>query len=214
MDQKEQKIIALTAMHGRHSTVSFCIDQMPWLDKLFVISTDEDMEFCESNHGVTAYIRALNSPLSMKWQAGINALKNLDFDAVIILGSDDWIDFNTYHFIQMMLNEGHDFVGFKDCYFLDNGLQYYWPGYQTIRQYEPIGAGRTISRKVLERMNWRLFPAILERGLDRISWPQIYKYSDNPLIVSLKDKGLMMCDIKDPGSMNPISKIRNVIRLN
>jgi hypothetical protein len=208
------KILQLTAMHGRHSTVSFCIDQMPWMQKLFVASTDEDVEFCQNNPEVNYYVRALNDPLSMKWQAGVNALKNLDFDAIIILGSDDWIDWNTYQYISTMIKEGFDFIGFEDCYFLNNGTQYYWPGYKTIRQGEPIGAGRTISREVLKRMDWKLFPKILNRGLDRISWPQICRHSKRPLITKLKTHGLMMCDIKDPESMNPIHKIKGAIKLN
>jgi hypothetical protein len=130
----------------------------------------------------------------------------------MILGSDDWMTFETYQFICNKISEGHDFVGFKDCYFRNDDIDYYWSGYRKKdRKFEPIGAGRTISKSALISMNWILFPELLDESLDRTSWPQIVRHTKNRYKTKLKDHNLYMVDIKDEESMNSISVIPNLI---
>jgi len=209
------KILQVTAMHGRHQTVKYCLEQMPFMTKLFAVSSDDDIEFIDQQIGkVQFYIVTDNRPLSSKWQALISSLKQFEYDAVIIMGSDDYIDKKTYEYIVDCLDRGHDFIGFTDCYFMDNGLKYYWPGYQNSRFMEPIGAGRVLSRSLIEKIDHYLFRDFLNKGLDRSAWNVITKNYINPHITKLIDNDLMLCDVKDDNSMNPLKKIQNVIHLN
>jgi hypothetical protein len=41
------KIITISAMHGRHDTVAECINRMPFIDKVYIYSNDEDGTFLE-----------------------------------------------------------------------------------------------------------------------------------------------------------------------
>jgi hypothetical protein len=205
------KIIAVITMNGRHKTVDYCANKMPWLHKVYVVSEPEDYHFI-LKYPNTTVISHKNNPLSAKWQSGVFHLKNLDFDAVMILGSDDWMTFETYQFICNKISEGHDFVGFTDCYFRNDDIDYYWSGYRKKdRKFEPIGAGRTISKSALISMNWILFPELLDESLDRTSWPQIVRHTKNRYKTKLKDHNLYMVDIKDEESMNSISVIPNLI---
>lgn len=209
------RILQLTAMHGRHDTVRYCVNKMPWIDKLYAVSTDDDIEFVDSMLGaIDYYIITENNPLSAKWQALISVMDKLEYDAVIIMGSDDWMDHNTYRYISQKLNEGHDFIGFTDCFFTDGPMNYYWQGYQNSRYNEPIGCGRTLSKDLLKRINYNLFRYPLDRGLDRSAWNIIQPNAKNPHIASLKKENLFLCDMKDKESMNPIRKINGIVNLN
>lgn len=208
---REPNIISIITMKGRHKTVEYCANKMPWLNKLYVVSCEEDYHFAVKLPNSTV-IQHKNNPLSGKWQAGLFHVRNLDFDAVMILGSDDWMTFETYQYICDRLKEGHDFIGFIDCYFRENNIDFYWPGYRKKdRVLEPIGAGRTISTTSLKSMNWILFPKVVDESLDRTSWPQIIRHTNNRHKARLKDYNLYMVDIKDKESMNSISVISNLI---
>ena len=78
------KIITVTAMHGRHKTVAECIERMPFIDKVFIYSTDEDGAFLQTQD-VFAMAKYRNNPLSYKWNMAIRTLQQIDFDAVILL---------------------------------------------------------------------------------------------------------------------------------
>jgi hypothetical protein len=64
------KIITLTAMHGRHKTVQECIERMPFIDKVYIYSNDEDGTFLEGQD-IFAMAKYRNNPLkhiSGTWQ--------------------------------------------------------------------------------------------------------------------------------------------------
>lgn len=200
-------VIVLTAMQGRHETVKYCFDKMPNLFKVVMYSTEEDYRFLNQFKNVKAY-KVPNDPLSNKWNSGIKMLEKYDFDKVILLGSDDYVDKDFVEFVDS--DKDHDMIGFVDLYFENKGKRYYWGGYVGHRRGEPAGAGKTYTKDFLKKLNFDLFPPSKNRSLDGLSWIKVKKAKANVLIASLKKNGLMCCDVKDGKGMTKFEKIPNM----
>ena len=121
------------------------------------------------------YIEAPNNPVSQKWNAGIKSLKDINADAVIILGSDDFISDNLLLEYKKRLNENYVLIGVKDMYVFDVATKRFgrWRGYRPNiyedRTGETIGMARCISRKVMEMVNYDIWLNIgADSGLDGI----------------------------------------------
>lgn len=208
MKSSKNKIVVLSCMHGRQQTVKYCLDKMPFVDKIMIYSTDEDGEFLKGED-VFAYAQAPNQPLSNKWQAAVQSLEGLDFDAMILLGSDDYIDEAFLQYAKDNI-EGFDMIGFTDAYYEQDGQFYYWSGYDNHRQGEPVGAGKIYSREFLERIGFYLYPFAAEKGLDRMAHNVCVRSKAKMHITSLKENGLFMCDVKDGEGMNSLEKLQSV----
>ena len=198
-------------MHGRHKTVAECIERMPFIDKVFIYSTDEDGAFLQTQD-VFAMAKYRNNPLSYKRNMAIRTLQQIDFDAVILLGSDDYIDEAFLDYVERTI-PNFDMIGFKDIYFQHEGSIYYWGGYTNNRRGEPAGAGKVYSRKFLECIKWNLFDVARDRGLDKISWQRVKQAKANVHITSLKQNGLMLVDIKDGEGMTPFNKFKGLQKI-
>lgn len=199
------KVIMLTCVHGRADTVKKCFDLMPFVEKVVVYSDVKDKPKRED---VILSARTKNTPLSFKWQFGIELLRYMDFDRVIIMGSDDYMDEKTYRFI-CDKGRGVDVFGFTDCYFRQDDRLFYWKGYTGIHEGQTIGCVRTYSKALLERMDYQLYPLEANSGLDRMATDQLEAYDYSYINVSLKDHGLFMCDVKDGKGITPITTITN-----
>ncbi len=205
------KIISVTAMHGRHNTVAECINRMPFIDKVFIYSTPEDERFLQ-DQDIFAMAKYRNEPLSYKWNMAIRTLEQIDFDAVVLLGSDDYIDEAFLRYVERTITD-FDMIGFKDIYFQNEGALYYWKGYDNNRKGEPCGAGKVYSRKFLECIKWNLFDTARDRGLDKISWNRVKQAKAKVHVTSLKENGLMLVDIKDGEGMTSFNKFKGLERI-
>lgn len=205
------KIITVSAMHGRHNTVSECIQRMPFIDKVYIYSTDEDGTFLKTQD-IFAMAKYRNEPLSYKWNMAIRTLEQIDFDAVVLLGSDDYIDEAFIRYVEQTI-PNYDMIGFKDIYFQHDGALYYWSGYDNNRRGEPCGAGKVYSRKFLECLNWNLFDVARDRGLDKISWQRVNQAKAKIHVTTLKQNDLMLVDIKDGEGMTSFSKFKGLKRV-
>lgn len=114
MAEREPKIILITCMHGRHETVRRCNELMPFIDKYYVYSTEEDGQFLSTLQTSGMY-QTPNTPLSKKWNFATSLLKSIDFDGAVFMGSDDYFDLNFYSFVKDNINS-YDVIGFKDLY--------------------------------------------------------------------------------------------------
>ena len=196
-------------MHGRHQTVEYCINKMRFIDQVMIYSTDEDGVFLY-DQPIFAFGQHQNQPLSHKWNAGIMALQDIEFDAVILLGSDDYIDDKFVQFVSKNIDH-FDMIAFTDIYFESDGVKYYWQGYENSREGEPIGAGKVYTKQFLKRIKYNLFNKSANRGLDGISWNRCKQANAKMMITSIREHGLMLCDVKDGHGMNDISSIENLI---
>lgn len=195
-------------MHGRNNTVKFCLDKMPFIDKYMIYSTDADGEFLKTTD-VKGVKQVANKPLSLKWNQAVVFLKNIEFDAVILLGSDDFIDEKFISFVSQHISE-YDLISFKDMYFKENGNTFYWPGYTCNRKGEPAGAGKTYTKKFLEKINFNLFPLSKNNSLDGMSWNVCKKANAKTLVASLKDENIFLCDVKDGEGITSLKSIKNL----
>ena len=144
------------------------------------------------------YLFHPNNPLSEKWQYGLQASKKFDLDALLILGSDDFIDSNLLSGYCSLLSVGVNFAGLSKAYFFDINTDpskmIFWNGYgssakclgQPQRLGETIGMARIFSRQFLEDFNYSFWPnANLNKGLDYYAMKQIVKRGHLP--ISLDD---------------------------
>lgn len=110
-----------------------------------------------------------NTPLGAKWNAGFLAAKELNPDAVLYVGSSDWLSDDWLTVMEPLVST-HQMVGVPGCYFGDIATEVrlvYWPGYQGSRADETIGIGRMLSRQLLDSIGWKPFHDDKNSSLDR-----------------------------------------------
>tara|TARA_B100001248_G_C27395864_1_gene465501 strand:- start:2835 stop:3701 length:867 start_codon:yes stop_codon:yes gene_type:complete len=164
----QENVVCLIGIWERLELVKINIDllkkqTMP-CKILLIVSSQKDKQFAIQNK--VDWIYTDNKPLGRKWQIGLDECKKYNPNAVLINGSDDLLSTNwvktCYHYIH---NKQFDIVGKSNWYLLD--LIEKKP-YKLMYKNANIllGAGRMISRNILDQINWNLFPLNLNRGLD------------------------------------------------
>lgn len=128
-----------------------------------VISEPEMIQLC-NKYGVK-WVMADNYPLGSKKNQGLQEAKKLDFDYLMEIGSDDLV---TNELLTQYLDYfgTHQFFGISDAAYLDSESG---TCRRLISHKSTYGAGRVISRKLIERMNWKLWNDDINRGLDNNS---------------------------------------------
>lgn len=126
---------------------------------VLIVSTHFEEGYYRSRYpNVHVYLRP-NSPLGLKWHAGVQLCKDLCADPLIILGSDDVLGPG---FIEQACNLKKDFIGLYFWYIHHEGKAY-------LCEYlarQPLGGGRCYSFGLLEKLNWNLFNTGLNHHLD------------------------------------------------
>lgn len=133
------------------------------------------------------YLEYNNLPLSDKWEFGLKNSREFDPDAVIIVGSDDFLSISLFQCYANLLNEGYLFVGISDACFLDLDNPdkiLYWKGYGGLngnrgmpwRLNETLGMGRMYSSLLLEWIDYSLWrDRHINKGLDGVAKDRIFK---------------------------------------
>jgi len=104
------------------------------------------------------YIQHPNEPLSDKWQAGVWRAKDLDPDAVLILGSDTWLTPTWCETGLTIMQKGNQVVGCNNLYIMylvHDRMEIVHVGRR--RSKEPAGVGRMISCEGMRKLGWKLF---------------------------------------------------------
>ncbi len=190
------KIIVLTAMHERHEMTEIFAMAMSRLRKYFDIETCaavtigdvENARICREHNFSTVMTK--NNPVSNKFNSGMQLLRDKDWTHVMILGSDD-IPSNRFVELQMR-HPGADFIGVRDMWFW--GLNPKRAGFDTFTYWDAgssrIGAGRVISRRIVEACDYKLWPDGKNGGLDsgsvanirsKVSEYEAVSYAQEPL---------------------------------
>lgn len=122
------------------------------------------------------YVESVNEPLGLKLQTGIKYIRSLNPDTVICTGSDDFICDDLWRYL-IEKAKTKDFIGSVDfCMYepkLKKGI--YWSGYEGVRQGEPIGCYRTLSKKFLQLNSWRIWNPQASRSQDRAMFEKVNK---------------------------------------
>jgi len=171
------KVLVFTPIWGRHKVVKIWkegIDRINayWPDMFefipfAVCSTKEDVLFIESI-GVN-YTISDNDQLGKKHNEGLEATKNIEYDYIVQLGSDDVITNYYLHYAAHAMQNDYDVFGVDNLLFwsiakkegklfnISNGKN------------KVVGAGRFISKQAITECKFKLWIDDLQKGLDYVS---------------------------------------------
>lgn len=167
------KVVACLAVHGRLPLLEHTIRRLYVKNGCYkvICSGDqpEDKKLCESLGAV--WVRHNNKPLGAKWNQAFMKAKDYNPDAVLFVGSSDWLSDNWITTMRPHV-EQHGFAGVPGCYMADIGETIRvinWEGYKNCRPEradETIGIGRMLSRRLLDAIGWQPFSQVLDNSLD------------------------------------------------
>jgi hypothetical protein len=164
---------------------------------------DVSRNLCESYGFI--YVEHENTPLGSKANARLTACKLLDPDYVILIGSDDLISSRCFALMLSKMQKGYDEIAPLDIYYynsLDESSTYSH-GYQGRRRGEPVAAGRCLSKSILDRMDWKIWPDSTPKGLDSLSRDKIRRNRNNHYYYSCRENGVVICDVKSEINLTP-----------
>ena len=167
------KLCAPVPVFGRFPLVRLTISRLKRQGVIPIIMGHEREALDISKELNVEFISISNDPLGNKWNAGFMACQNYSPDGAIFMGSSDWASDDYIQSVSDALND-FAFIGMLGCHFADVSDEVrlvHWPGYaKGQRQYEPIGIGRVLSNRFLDKINWQPFDKRLNSGLDWAMW--------------------------------------------
>jgi len=131
------------------------------LDPVAIVSPEDDMFIVPPTRYGWDYEYAPNHPLSDKWNAGMQAMRARGVDAVMIVGSDNFITPTYLAYVRALLQEGYDFLRLRDCWFYEAGSENLYHASPALP-----GAGRVLAASLLDRMDWQPWEPGKSRYLD------------------------------------------------
>lgn len=167
----------------------------------------ENINLCTEND--FASIVTNNRYLSNKFNAGMSLLKDMDWTHVMILGSDDIPSSSMIR--EHMRFPDVDFLALNDLWFW--GLNPKRAGYGSFMYWyggsSRIGAGRMISRRVIEALDYELWPNGHVSGLDGKSARKVngLELDLKRRSYSLRGAGAFMMDVKYEFNISSLSPI-------
>lgn len=173
-------IVCPIACYGRYPLVRLTVERLlnvNKIDKVILIGHEPEIKKIAQDYDCE-FIYHENDMLGRKWNVGFLHCKKYNPDAVLFCGSSDWIGAKYMEEAIYYLNE-FDMMGMLGCHFAD--IRYMneksivrlvnWKGYQSYeRKNEPIGIGRVLSGKLLDKMGWMPFNNNSHSGLDWSMW--------------------------------------------
>ena len=162
------KLGIITALHNRHDLTLVFLDSMRRIRDRFGVTVhavvtegDPILSHLEGRD----YIPHVNKPLGAKWNAISQHMKDTDLTHFLIMGSDD---IASDAFIEHALTLGeYDISGVNGIWFW--GLNPRRAGFNQFGYFRTpaiIGAGKIVSRKVMEMCDWKLWPDAAGFGMD------------------------------------------------
>lgn len=169
------KIIAVIPVFGRELLLPFTIKRLLTKNKVYKViccgNRLEDKKICIENN--SEWVDVANNPLGNKWNMGFKLAKKYNPDGILFVGSSDWIPEKWINYAwNFIKNEDYQMVGKKDFYMVDisvnNEIKFCkWLGYiNQNRINEPIGIGRLIGKKFLEKINYMPFESNQNNSMD------------------------------------------------
>ncbi len=166
----------LTAVHGRHAVVRMAAAHLVRLGlalagrgielrPLFVLSPGDVPALADELASVgVAWMAAANLPVSVKFQAGLAAVRPLlgPVAAVMLAGSDDFISGDYAASAIGQAVTGGRCVQPTRLHIYDLPRRQLW----RVGEDRGFGAGRVFPAAVLDRVNWTVWPFAVNSGLD------------------------------------------------
>lgn len=134
-----------------------------------------------------------NEPVSDKWNAGARYLRHFDVDAMMIVGSDDFINGRLVECVVEKLKEGAKYVVPQTLYFYDTSSKK-----AMYCRASKVGAGLTITRDLLERLGFRPWKSGVNKGIDGAMYKRLreigIQYPET--VREIRDEGAVLLDVK------------------
>lgn len=160
------------------------------------IGDQDNINYCK-RHGVD-HVEVANEPLGAKHNSALALALTKDWDALIVLPSDDFIDARYMALAAAAIDGGAEYVVPRSCALYDKAT-----GRSCLlSQREPVvgnlsfGAGRVLSRGLVERIGDELWTPHKGRGLDTDSNARIIANGGRATLVGLGDGIPCLTDIK------------------
>lgn len=186
------KVVAVIPVKGRLPLIKYTIQRLyrkNGVYKVICIGDSFDEQLVCTYEGAE-FIKHPNEPLGKKWNAGFAAAKKHEPDAVLFVGSSDWISDNWIEKLSPLM-DSYDMVGKPDFNLLDIGETYRfcsWRGYgKGPRENEPIGIGRLISARILEKLKWQPIDPALNNSMDYSMYKRVLTVGGNVHLYRGKD---------------------------
>ena len=187
----DKKIIAVVAVYGREPLLKYTIRRLYNKNNIYKVIcvglSNSEKKICTDENAI--WISSPNKPLGKKWNKGYEYARRYRPDGILFVGSGDWISDNWIQNAYKYL-DNYGIVGKSDfCMYdiIDYRIRNcHWHGYlsNTNRDKETIGIGRLLSRKLLERINYKPFSDELDDSLD---WSMYLKCIQNNFKIKILD---------------------------
>lgn len=142
----------------RPAITRICLETLQYFKQsiLCIVSRTEDAELCYQLN--IPYCWYPNEQLGAKWNHGLSIARMIDWDYLVTLGSDDIVKTSLFDFYAA---HDQDVLITDKIHFVD-----VITGRATLTTRARVGAGRRISRKVIEACNYKLWTNDRNRSLD------------------------------------------------
>jgi hypothetical protein len=159
------------------------------------------------------YIETPNTPLAEKMNKTIYKARELGSDYVLCVGSDDIVTPELLGKYLEYIENGYDFIGVLDWYFYDTATHraLYWGGYADSRAGATCGAGRVLSKWLLDKWDWRIWENKHSHVLDNSMEEKLELTPHRHKTFRLKDLNLFALDIKSSTNMTPFKRWDNSV---
>ncbi len=208
------KISIVTGSWKRHNLFDFFCkyykDLQKEIDFELIIACSEPETVAITQKYGHSIAKVANSPLYRKFNAASEMAKGSDY--CIMIGSDDFMTVETLkHYIELF-KEGHDYIFTLDWYFFDTktGKGLRWDGYlEPYRYGKGCGAGRALSKNLMDKMNWNPWIPGFDNLLDTGMQNQLDRIPHTEYGFRLREEGLFALDIKTSENMTPFARWPN-----
>lgn len=157
------------------------------------------------------YVETPNAPLFNKWNVAVQLAREWEPDYVLMMGSDDVMSAAMLRRYFAPMRSRFDLIGSLDWFFYDlpSGRAVHWRGYTGDRRGKLCGAGRMLSRSLLDRLEWQPWQAQVDgEGMDGTMMKrlaQVGLYTNK----AIQTNGELAVDIKSEVSITPFALWRN-----
>ena len=110
------------------------------------------------------------------------------------------------------VRNGYDLIGALDSYIYDSltGSMFHFIGYTNYRFGETLGAGRVLSKKVLQMLDYRPWKNGLSKGLDKSMWDNIKPLNIMEYKIQTKKNNFLLLGVKTDVFMSNVKLFKNI----
>lgn len=211
----ERKVLGvLTAIHGRHELAKAMLRAVPsalpgWIVETFAVLGPDELAIFEEDFPDVRFSPAENSPLSRKFQTGVEVVHRFAgdrIDALCVMGSDDFCSIDYWLDGVRRLEEGAERpFGDRSCWMLD--LSSGRMGRFIMGSPErPVGCGRFFPKDALRKTEWILWDSDMDRCIDGACEERLKQVGIRFDVVEMKG---FMLDVKSRESLTQFDRFVN-----